>query len=61
MNPNDNLQLRDPVAEPTSELLECILGGSYAAYEVLQDALPELEIEQEWQWYTPHKAWFAKG
>jgi len=20
-----------------------------------------LEMEQEWQWYTPHKAWFAKG
>jgi len=20
-----------------------------------------MDIEQEWQWYTPHKAWFAKG
>ena len=61
MNPNDKLQLRDPAAEPTDELLECILGGSCAAYEALQDALPGLEMEQEWQWYTPHKAWFAKG
>ena len=61
MNHNDNLQLRDPIAAPTGELLECILGGSYAAYEALQDALPGLEMEQEWQWYTPHKAWFAKG
>ena len=23
--------------------------------------MPGLEMEQEWQWYTPHKAWFAKG
>jgi hypothetical protein len=23
--------------------------------------MPSLDIEQEWQWYTPHKAWFAKG
>ena len=61
MNHNDNLQLRDPLAAPTTELLESILGGSYAAYEALQDALPGLEMEQEWQWYTPHKAWFAKG
>ena len=61
MNHNDTLQLRDPVATPTSELLECILAGSYAAYEALQEALPGLEMEQEWQWYTPHKAWFAKG
>ena len=61
MNPKDNLQLRDPVDMPTCELLERILGGSYDAYEALQDALPELEMEQEWQWYTPHKAWFAKG
>ena len=61
MNHNDTLQLRDPIVTPTSELLECILGGSYAAYEALQDALPGLEMEQEWQWYTPHKAWFAKG
>jgi len=61
MNHNDDLQLRDPVVAPTCELLKCILGGSYAAYETLQDALPGLEMEQEWQWYTPHKAWFAKG
>ena len=61
MNRNDNLQLRDPMTVPTDELLEHVLGQSYAAYETLLDALPELEIEQEWQWYTPHKAWFAKG
>ena len=61
MKRDDNLQLRNPIITPTGELLECILGDSYAAYEALQDALPRLEIEQKWQWYTPHKAWFAHG
>jgi len=61
MNDHEKLRLRDPEITPTSEVLEQTLGGSYSAYEVFQDALPGLEIEQEWQWYTPHKAWFAKG
>ena len=61
MNDHENLQLREPEVIPTSELLEKTLGDSYAAYEVLQDALPSFDIEQEWQWYTPYKAWFAKG
>jgi len=61
MNDHKKLRLRDPEMTPTSEVLEQILGDSYAAYETFQDALPNLEIEQEWQWYTPHKAWFAKG
>ena len=57
----DDLRLRDPKIIPTSEVLEQVLGSSYNAYETFQNALPNLEIEQEWQWYTPHKAWFAKG
>ena len=61
MNYSENLRLRDPGITPTSELLEQILGGSYDVYEMFQEALPLLEIEQAWQWYTPHKAWFAKG
>jgi len=61
MNDHEKLQLRDPEVMPTNEILEQTLGDSYAAYEILQDFLPNLEIEQEWQWYTPHKAWFAKG
>jgi len=61
MNDYENLQLREPEVTPTRELLEQILGDSYAAYETFQDALPGLEMEQEWQWYTPYKAWFAKG
>ena len=61
MNNHENLQLRNPQITPTSELLEQTLGDSYAVYEEFQEALPGLEIEQDWQWYTPHKAWYAKG
>ena len=61
MNDHENLRLRDPDVTPTSEALKRTLGGSYAAYETFQDYLPCLDIEQEWQWYTPHKAWFARG
>jgi len=55
------LRLKDPEVMPTSAVLEQTLKDSYAAYESFQDELPSLEIEQEWQWYTPYKAWFAKG
>ena len=62
MNDHKNLQLKDAEVAPNSEMLEQVLSGSsYAAYETFQDALPSLCIEQEWQWYTPHKAWFARG
>lgn len=61
MGHHKNFQLRDPGVVPTSEMLEEILGDSYLAYEMLQDALPALEMEQAWQWYTPYKVWFARG
>ena len=57
----ENLRLKDPDVMPTSEILAQALGSSYAVYETFQESLPHLEIEQEWQWYTPYKAWFAKG
>ena len=46
---------------PTGEVLWKALGEGYPAYEEMQEALPSLEIEQDWQWYTPYKAWLAKG
>ena len=61
MTNHADLRLRDPTAPPTSAELMQALGGSYGAYEIFQEALPSLEIEQSWQWYTPYKAWFAKG
>ena len=61
MNHHDNLQFRDYDNPPASEALAQILRGSYEAYEALQEALPGLEIEQDWQWYTPYKVWAAKG
>jgi len=57
----ENLRLKDPNIIPTNEVLEQTLGNSYAAYKAFQEKLPHLDIEQEWQWYTPYKAWFAKG
>lgn len=61
MNHQEKLRLRNPEIFPTVEVLEQVLDGSFAAYETFQDVLPSLEMEQEWQWYTPYKAWFAKG
>ena len=61
MSGHEKLRLRAREIMPTSELLEQTLSGSYRAYKAFQDALPGLGIEQDWQWYTPHKAWFAKG
>lgn len=61
MDKHETLRLRDQKTMPAGELLEQTLGGSFAAYEALQEALPGLDIEQAWQWYTPFKAWFAKG
>ena len=61
MNKHENLRLRELGAPPTSGMLEEVLGNSYAAYEIFQEALPHFDMEQEWQWYTPYKAWFARG
>jgi len=58
---NEMLRLKDPGVMPTNEILKQTLGDSYIAYEIFQEGLPNLDIEQEWQWYTPHKAWFARG
>lgn len=61
MNPHGDLKLRDSLMTPTDELLALVLGDSYTAYKALQDALPKLDMKQVWQWYTPYKAWFARG
>jgi len=61
MNNHEGLQLREYGVTPTREVLEKVLAGSYTAYETFQDKLPELEMEQDWKWYTPHKVWCAKG
>ena len=61
MDTKEGLELRERDVTPTREVLEQVLKDSYIAYETLQDALPGLEIEQDWIWYTPHKAWYAKG
>lgn len=55
------LALREKEIVPTQEILMAELKISYTAYETLQDALPGLGMEEDWKWYTPHKAWYAKG
>jgi len=61
MNNGENLRLRNPEVIPTSLILEITLGDNYAVFEAFQEGLRNLDIEQEWQWYIPHKAWFARG
>ena len=46
MHNHEKLQLREPEAPPTSNLLEHALGDSYDAYEAFQETLPRLEM-----WY----------
>jgi len=57
----ENLRLREHDIFPAPEILKKILGESFPAYLMFQDALPELELEQEWQWYGPQKVWAARG
>ncbi len=61
MDNRENLQLRERDVIPTREVLEQVLADSFGAYEIFQNELANLDIEQDWQWYTPHKAWYAKG
>jgi hypothetical protein len=61
MNSNEKLRLREREVLPTEEAHKQALCDSYAAYETFLSALPDLDIKQEWMWYTPYKAWFAKG
>lgn len=61
MDKHGIMQLRDSSAVPDSELLKQVLGNSYAAYEAFQAALPGIGVQPQWQWYTPYKAWLAKG
>ena len=61
MEKHKDFWLREPGELPSNHTLERALGDSYPTYEIFQEALPQLDIEQEWQWYTPYKAWFAKG
>ena len=61
MNNNEKLRLREREVLPTEEVLIQVLGNSYIAYKTFQEALSGIDIEQEWQWYIPHKAWFARG
>ncbi len=61
MENHHDFKLKERDVFPSDEILEQVLNSSYKAYAAFQNTLPTLEIEQEWQWYTPYKSWFAKG
>ena len=61
MSEHKEIQLKDRDVIPTREVLEQVLKDSYIAYESFQDTLIDLDMEQDWMWYTPHKIWCAKG
>jgi len=61
MAKSEILGLKDSATIPTEEAVKKALGDSYSAYATFQNALAGLELEQQWQWYTPHKAWYARG
>jgi len=61
MKNHEAFYLREAGSQPSISDVEHALGDSYHAYETFQNSLPQFDIQQEWQWYTPYKAWFAKG
>ena len=57
----NELRLREKEIFPTNDVIECVLGNSYVSYERFQEMLSDLEVEQNFMWYTPHKVWCGKG
>lgn len=53
--------LRNPNIEPTNDVIAQALGSSNTAYIQFTSALPDLEIQLNWRYYTDGKAWLAKG
>lgn len=47
-----------PPPEPTAEEIEAQLGSSFAAWEALLGAHPDLR--PEWKWYGPKNGWTLK-
>lgn len=59
---SEEMQLRNPDIEPTSDLIGAALGNKvYAVYEELMSSiLPALELIPEWRYYNDGKAWLCK-
>jgi hypothetical protein len=54
--------LRDPVIPPSKDVLENILGDSYAAFEELIKIITEspYALDPQWNYYKDGKAWLCK-
>ncbi len=55
-------QLRDQSIFPTNEVLQQVLGKSYAAFEELMASIasPEYGFTVEWNYYKDGKSWLCK-
>ena len=54
-------ELKDNSAEPTDDVIKQALGNLYDVYLDFLELINRIEVEQNWQWYKPYKAWLAKG
>jgi len=61
MNMEKQQLLRDPIIEPTDEVIAEALGAAYKAFLQFNKGLEEHDIEPEWRFYNDGKAWLAKG
>ena len=53
-------QLRNPDIFPSDKVLVDTLGGSYSAYKVFAEKLPDCGVELEWRYYNDGKNWLGK-
>jgi len=60
-NSGDTQLLRDPVIEPTGEVIAECLGNANGAYIKFVEGLEPLGTEVEWRYYNDGKAWLGKG
>jgi len=55
------LMLRSKEIFPTEDLLQEILKSSFDTYMQFRESLEDVELEQEWHWFSPHKVWAGRG
>lgn len=61
MKTNAILMLRNPVIQPTSDVIAQALGAANNAYRKFKNELASHDIQLEWRYYNDGKAWLAKG
>lgn len=58
----EEISLRDPEQDPTTEILKNVLGRSYQAYDELMQVITGqgYNLEPVWNFYKDGKAWLCK-